>query len=353
MDRQIVWAGAIPLETDILNSERNALVAIGSLAAALFGSSTIADGLACAPTAPASMSVQVGAGRLYVLDNVDDSAFSSLAADTTHQILKQGISLDPVTLACSAPTTAGQSVSYLIQATFSEVDANAAVLPYYNSSDPTQAFSGPGNTGQAQPTVRRGEVVLSAKAGVAAATGSQTVPAADVGYVGLWVVTVAYGASTITSGAIAKLPGAPILPTGGLVAAVQTAALTFAIDTGAASAIVANLSPPPATLSPGMIAVVKVAASNAGAATLSLNGFGAKSVTYAGQAVAANMMRAGQIYSFAYDGTNWQLLNPYLSGQSQKSDFINAGTFSATVPAWATQADIELTGGGGAGGACG
>ena len=56
VDRVIVYAGAIPLETDILHTNKNAMVSIGALAAALFGATTSANGMAVTPT--------VNAGRI-------------------------------------------------------------------------------------------------------------------------------------------------------------------------------------------------------------------------------------------------------------------------------------------------
>ena len=40
MDRQIVYPGAIPLETDLLNTYRNVLVALAKLAQAVWGTTT-------------------------------------------------------------------------------------------------------------------------------------------------------------------------------------------------------------------------------------------------------------------------------------------------------------------------
>lgn len=211
MDRQMIYPGQIPLETDLLNTNRNVLVALGKLAGAIIGTTTTASGLLCTQTGTPSLGVQVGPGELYSLQNLDASAYSSLAADTTHQVVKQGILLDAVTLSCPAPVTAGFSVVYLVQATYQDVDAAAVTLPYYNASNPTQAYTGPNNSGAAQSTVRQGTVVLSAKAGVAASTGSQIAPTADSGYVGLWVVTVANGATTVTNTNIAKASGAPFI----------------------------------------------------------------------------------------------------------------------------------------------
>ena len=60
MDRILVYPGSIPLDTDILNTNRNSMVALGYLAQAILGTGTIVDGLACSPTAPASLTVSVG-----------------------------------------------------------------------------------------------------------------------------------------------------------------------------------------------------------------------------------------------------------------------------------------------------
>jgi hypothetical protein len=213
MDRQLVYPGQIPLETDLLSTNKNAMVGLGLLAQDVLGSSTLASGFACTQTVVPSLGVLVAPGRLYSLQNIDSTAYSSIAADTTHQVLKQAILLDAATLACAAPVTAGFSVVYLIEAAYQDVDSLAVTLPYYNVSNPTQAYSGPGGSGAAQATVRKGTVVLQAKAGVAAATGTQTAPALDAGFAPLWLVTVANGQTTITSANIALAPAAPFLTT--------------------------------------------------------------------------------------------------------------------------------------------
>lgn len=214
MDRVIVWPGAIPLEDDVLNTNRNVLVALAMLVQDILGSSTLAAGLACTPGT--GLTVSIAAGRIYALANLDSTAYSSLAADTTHQVMKQGVLLDPATLSVPAPPTSGQSINYLIEAAYQDTDSNSIILDYFNAANPTQPFTGPNNTGEAQPTVRAGQIALLAKAGTAATTGSQTTPAPDSGYVGLWVVTIANGASGVVSGNIAPYGGAPIIPAGGI-----------------------------------------------------------------------------------------------------------------------------------------
>lgn len=221
MKRQIIYPGQIPLETDLLATNKNTMIALAKLTAAIIGTATMVNGLTCAPNVPAALSVVVSPGEIYSLQNIDGTAYSSIAADTTHSIMKQGISMDAVTLTFPAPAMAGQSINYLIQAAFSEVDSGAVVLPYYNASNPSTAYSGPAGAGTTNNTVRDGVVVLSAKAGIATLTGSQVTPVADAGYVGLWVVTVANGQTAITAGNITQAAGAPFSGTAAMLNALN------------------------------------------------------------------------------------------------------------------------------------
>jgi hypothetical protein len=209
-----VWAGAIPLETDILWTNRYAMTALGLLIQDILGTTTLAAGLACTPGT--GLNVSIAPGRLYSLQNLDGTAYSSLPADTTNQIMKQGILLNAEVLAVAAPVTSGDSVDYLIEGAYTDTDEGDLILDYYNAANPTQPYTGPENTGEAQPTTRAGQITLVAKAGTAAATGSQTAPTPDSGYVGLWIVTVAYGATSIVSSNITPYAGAPIIPASGL-----------------------------------------------------------------------------------------------------------------------------------------
>ncbi len=202
-----MWAVAVPLETDLLNTNRNVLIALGMLAQDVLGSGTFVSGLGCTPGT--GLTVSIAPGRIYSLQNLDNTAYSSLPLDTTHQIVKQGIALNAQTFACPAPATSGQSVNYLIEAAYADADSGNQVLMYYDASNPTQPYTGPNNSGASQPTVRQGIISLQLKAGAAATTGSQTTPAVDSGYTGLWVITVANGASSIVTGNIAAYSGAP------------------------------------------------------------------------------------------------------------------------------------------------
>lgn len=271
MDRYINYAGQIPLETDLLNTNRNVLIGLAKLSHAMFGTATTVNGMACTPTGVPSMTVNVAPGEIYSLQQLDGTAYSSLPADTTDMVVKQGIALATTAFALTAPATGGYSVNYLIQAQYQDSDANSVVLPYYNASTPTTAWNGPNNSGTAQPTERKGLAVVQSKSGIAAATGTQLTPAADSGFVPLYVVTVAYGQTTITAASIATHPQAPLLG-GSLMQAVQVNAYNYALDTGAANAYAAAYYPAIATLTDGMTLWFKAANSNTGASTLAVNG---------------------------------------------------------------------------------
>lgn len=211
MDRNLVYPGSIPLDTDLLSGNRNAMIAIGYLAQAVLGTNTIVDGLTCAPTAPASLTITIGPGSITQLSVVDTLAYGSIPADTMDPLVKMGINLSPATFVLAAPLTSGQSINYLIQAALQESDTNPVVLPYYNAANPAQPYSGPDNSGVAQNTLRIQRVQLQLKGGAAANTGLQITQPVDNGWVGLYVITVAYGQTAITSASIALYSNAPFL----------------------------------------------------------------------------------------------------------------------------------------------
>ena len=210
MNRNIVYPGAIPLDTDILSPQQEAMIGLGALAAAAFGSGTLVDGLAGTQTTVASMTINIGPGSILSLQEVDATAYGSLGTNT-NALVKQGVNLTTTQFTLTAPGTSGQSINYLVEAAFSELDGTPVVLPYVNPASPSTPYSGPSNSGTAQNTIRAQTVALSLKAGAAATTGTQTTPATDTGYVPLYVITVAYGQTAITTAQITVAPSAPFI----------------------------------------------------------------------------------------------------------------------------------------------
>lgn len=211
MDRVSGYRSEVPFEVDFLNAQRFQYEGFGLALLDLLGTSSLVAGLACNPTSPASLSVTVGPGRIYSLQSLDPTDWGviggvgGLTADTNteHRIVKQGVVRDTQSLALTAPVTPGQSINYLIQIGYAETDAAAVFRPFYNPADPTN----PNST--AVSVLRADQCVVQAKAGTAATTGTQTTPTPDSGFVGLWVVTVAYGATALTGPNIVAAANAP------------------------------------------------------------------------------------------------------------------------------------------------
>lgn len=192
MDRPLIQVGELPCAEDVMGGWKDALYGLGLMASAAIGNSTGVAGFGISPTGPASLSFNIGQGSIYSPQTVDGTSYGVLGTDS-NTIVKQGILAAPVTLTVTPPVTSGFSQVYLVQVAYSDVDTGATLVPFFNSLDPTHPSS------STQNTIRQGQAVVQLKAGTAASTGSQTIPTPDVGFVGLWAVTVANGATTVTS----------------------------------------------------------------------------------------------------------------------------------------------------------
>lgn len=315
MDRSIVYSGELPRSTDFLFAQRASMIAIAKLAKVMLGTATWLEGLDCTPGT--GLTVSIAKGQIYASGHVDDTAYGILPADTANTILKQGVVLGSTVLNVPAPGTAGQSINYLVEIGYQDIDGSPLVLPYYNSVNPSQPLSGMNNTGNTQNTVRAGACVVQVKAGTAAATGSQTTPTPDAGFVGAWVVTIANGASSVVTGNISMYPNAPFLPSAGTFSALQANTPCSAADTGSsANAYVAKLTPNPASISDNLRVTISTTRVNSGPATLALNGgspvaiksiyTGAVAPLLGGEIVATMNL----VYNAA--ASAWILLNPFV-----------------------------------------
>ncbi len=255
------------------------MTSIAKVCAALFGTNGTVNGLACTPTSPATMTVQIGAGEIYQIEPLEATTCGTLPANTTNTILKQGIQLGTFTTGTFAtPGTSGQSINYLIEAQYQDSDisldpttgTSPVVLQFYNSTNPATPWSGPNNSGSTSNTFRDGVIAYTIKPGVAATTGSQVTPSPDTGWIGLWVVTVPFGAATLTSANIAQYTGSPILPNG-ILQSLITSNLTYGIDNGTANTYQATFPIPVTTLVDGMDVWVKIKTANTTASTFTPN----------------------------------------------------------------------------------
>jgi hypothetical protein len=255
------------------------MTAIAKVSAALLGTAGTVNGLACAATSPATMAVQIGAGEIYQTAPLEATACGTLPQNTSSTILKQGVQLGTYTTATfAAPVTSGQSINYLIEAQYQDSDisldptsgASPVVLQFYNSANPATPWSGPNNSGATSNTFRDGVVAYQIKAGVAATTGTQVTPSPDTGWIGLWVVTVPFGASSLTATNISQYTGSPILPSG-ILQSIVTSNLTYGVDNGTAGVVQATFPLPVTTLVDGMDVWVKIKNANPGATTFTPN----------------------------------------------------------------------------------
>lgn len=328
MDRVIVYPGALPQTVDVLNTGKFALVDQAYQNRSILGTNTVVSGLACTPTSPTpDLHVTIGVGSIYQMDPTDQTAFGDLGTDNNN-IMKQGMLQAPVALTITPPSTGGFSQVYLVEAEIGDVDGGLTVLSYYNSANPASPYSGPANSGTSNFTTRTNPCIIALKAGIAATTGTQTTPAPDAGFIGLYAITVVNGATQVLSGNIVQLPSAPFFPTLPSVPTnVQNGSWVWCLDTGLVNALVITpINPQTTALVAGMGFRVKALVTNTGASTITINGsstFGPIAIRRAsGVALSANDIISGQIVELVYDGTNFQMVN-YLGAAATTSTITN------------------------------
>ena len=117
----------------------------------------------------------------------------------------------------------------------------------------------------------------------------------------------------------------------GLAGAVQTGVMSYGADSsGVADVLVLDLVPAVASLTEGMVVYCKLNGTNAGAATLNLNGLGAVTIKRGGASLRGGELRDGHIYQFSYDGAFWQLVSPETAQLRTTSRFtVNLGAIAS------------------------
>lgn len=84
----------------------------------------------------------------------------------------------------------------------------------------------------------------------------------------------------------------------------NTGHVYYAVDTGSANAKVVTLSPTPTAYVDGIAVAFKNTAANTGAATINVNGLGAKPIVKSnGTALTSGSLKAGSIYTIRYNST--------------------------------------------------
>lgn len=92
------------------------------------------------------------------------------------------------------------------------------------------------------------------------------------------------------------------------------ATFNYAADAGANDSYVVSLNPAPAAYTTGMIIFFKANTVNTGAASINVNGLGAKTIVKrVNTALANGDIPALSISMIIYDGTNFKLINPVVN----------------------------------------
>ena len=96
----------------------------------------------------------------------------------------------------------------------------------------------------------------------------------------------------------------------------------YAADGGANDSYAVTLTPAPSAYTAGMIVNFKANTANTGSATINVNSLGAKTIkkNYNSD-LADNDIKAGQLVSVIYDGTNFQLLSPVSNASASGTAF--------------------------------
>lgn len=199
-DRQIVYFQEQVDVTDFLQGQQNGYVGLAKFMQQILGSPAF-GGFVCTPTPAPSLNVDVGAGEIYSAEPTDITEYgvSPLSIPANPQIiLKQG-QYNGGTFSTPAPTNPGDIIKYLIQIAFQEID-NVTENRLYETTG-------------LQPTLTRRQDIADVQIKAGTPSPSPLVPTPDIGYAGAWVITVAYGQTSVTGGDIEPYSGAPFFGT--------------------------------------------------------------------------------------------------------------------------------------------
>ena len=108
--------------------------------------------------------------------------------------------------------------------------------------------------------------------------------------------------------------------------------IPYATAAGSANAYTVSLDPAPGSYTEGMALAVKINAQNTGAATININGLGAKSIKKPnGNDASAGNLKANSIYTLRYNGANFILQGEGGGGNASVGDVLTGKTFSNEI----------------------
>ena len=136
----------------------------------------------------------------------------------------------------------------------------------------------------------------------------------------------------------------------------QGNAAAYAASTTAANTYTATMTPAPTAYTAGQTVYIKFTNHNTGAATINLNGLGAKAIKkLSGAALSDSDIGDGMIAVLSYDGTNFQLLNAKvttglagvtdgsIAAAGQVGQIIESIIPMSTPTAWSNAVALNLT----------
>lgn len=131
-----------------------------------------------------------------------------------------------------------------------------------------------------------------------------------------------------------------------LLNAIKLARLRYAVDTGAADAMIVTLNPPIAAYATELTLLVKVSDSNATPApTINVDGKGAKTIKGAdGAALAPGDLAGAHVAMLAYDGTDFRLIARWQAPSSGLSSYHQPGELVLTFAETPLPGTYELDG---------
>lgn len=226
MDRTIVYSLEQIRSYDYLQTIKDALRGQSGIIRGLIGTySPVFWGFDPTPSSPLSLTINVSEGWITAHTVTDATAYGALAADSS-VITQQGYNPAQTITFEVSDLFETQSKWALVQIAYAQQDAirsgdpNNGILPYINPDNPAQPFQGPGNNNTQQNTVRLSGVEVIVKYGAPAETGLHVPPSPDANFLPVFLVSLAWGQSTITSNQInlagpdvyASYPYAPKFP---------------------------------------------------------------------------------------------------------------------------------------------
>jgi len=207
MNRSILYDQEQGRDFDFLGFEHDVLLGLGFSVQDILGqTTTVISGFAATPTGPATLTINLAAGRCYQQADADATAVGDIPQDTS--VIEQQGFYAGATVTLVPPAVAGHSQWNLIEAQFSQSDVvragdpNGGIPPFYNSANPSEPLNGQGNLGDVSPTERASLCIIQVIQGVSATTGSEAPPSPTSGWVPLYLVDLTNGQTQITSGEI-------------------------------------------------------------------------------------------------------------------------------------------------------